>query len=100
MLSNVSELVKSECFKWLCVFVSVRREGIAVVCVSRVSAGAPWGAEEDPQLSQHQQQPDQHAGTVSTITQFMSVQQGHNKYYYFNSEFVFFLICIFNSRYV
>lgn len=40
-LSNVSELVKSECFKWLCVFVSVRREGIAVVCVSRISSGAP-----------------------------------------------------------
>lgn len=42
-------------------FVSVSGEGIAVVCVSRVSAGAPRGAEKDPQLSQHQQQPDKQA---------------------------------------
>lgn len=40
------------------VFVSVGGKGIAMVRVSGISAGAPWGAEEDPQLSQHQQQSD------------------------------------------
>lgn len=57
-------------------FVSVSGEGIAVVCVSRVSAGTPRGAEEDAQLSQYQQQSDKQACTVSKITQFMYVQQG------------------------
>lgn len=64
---------------WFCIFVSVSGEGIAVVCVSRVSAGAPRGAEEDPQLSQHQQQSDKQACTVSIITKFMYVQQGCSK---------------------
>lgn len=34
-----------------CVFVSVTGKGVAVVCVSRVSASAPRDAEEDPQFS-------------------------------------------------
>lgn len=36
-------------------FVVVSGEGVAVVCVSRVSTSAPGGAEKDSQLSQHQQ---------------------------------------------
>lgn len=56
-------------------FVSVSGEGIAVVCLSRVSAGTPRGAEEDPQLSQHQHPSVKQACTVSIITPFKYVQQ-------------------------
>lgn len=38
------------------VFIAVSGEGVTLVCVSRVSTDAPGGAEEDPQLSQQQQQ--------------------------------------------
>lgn len=68
-----------ECFKKFFMFVSVSGEGITVVRVSRVSASTPRGAEEDPQLSQYQQQSDKQACTVSKITQFMYVQQGCSK---------------------
>lgn len=69
--------------KCVCV-VAGGGEGLAVVRVSRVSAGAPGGSEEDPQLSQHQQQSDQQARTVSTIVKSGDVkEQGLSNNYNF-----------------
>jgi len=65
--------------KTICAFVAVGGEGITVVCVSRLSSGAPGGAEEDPQLSQHKQQSDQQACSVSNISYTVSSKaDSHN----------------------
>lgn len=58
---------------------AVYREGVAVVCVSTVSAGTTGGSKEDPQLSQQQQQPDQQAHTVSTIRDWASFRPANAK---------------------
>lgn len=42
------------CMVLIFFLVPVSGQGITMVRVSRISASAPGGAEEDPQLSQHQ----------------------------------------------
>lgn len=71
-------MVEFECFKLCFIFVSVSGEGVTVVCVSRVSASAAWDAQEDPYVSQHQQQSDKQAWTVSMITNFVGEQRSNN----------------------
>lgn len=66
---------------WIYVFAAVSGEGIVVVCVSRVPAGAARGAEKDSQLSQQQQQPVTQACTVSMQPQIISNKALLNYYY-------------------